>query len=86
MSVAAAVANGSVDSGLGIRAAANALGLDFVPIALERYDLIVPDRHLRDSKVVSVLDLIRSSTSFHAAIMALGGYDLRDCGKVMYEQ
>ena len=43
MSVAAAVANGSVDAGLGIRAAANALTLDFVPIAEERYDLIVPE-------------------------------------------
>jgi putative molybdopterin biosynthesis protein len=86
MSVAAAVANGSVDSGLGIRAAANALGLDFVPIALECYDLIVPGRHLQDSKVVSVLELIRNSTVFHAAITALGGYDLRDCGKVVYEQ
>ncbi len=86
MSIAASVANGSVDAGLGIRAAANALGLDFVPIALERYDLIVPGLHLRDSKVVAVLDLIRTNTLFHAAILALGGYDLRDCGNVMYEQ
>lgn len=86
MSVAAAVANGSIDTGLGIRAAANALDLDFVPVALERYDLIVPALHLHDSKVVSVLELIRTNTVFHDAILALGGYDLRDCGKVMYEQ
>ena len=86
MSVAASVANGSIDTGLGIRAAANALGLDFVPIALERYDLIVPGLHLHDSKVASVLELIRTNTVFHDAILALGGYNLRDCGKVMYEQ
>jgi putative molybdopterin biosynthesis protein len=86
MSIAASVANGSVDTGLGIRAAANALGLDFIPIALERYDLIVPLRHLQDSKVASVLELIRTNTVFHEAILALGGYNLRDCGKVMYEQ
>jgi putative molybdopterin biosynthesis protein len=86
MSVAASVANGSIDTGLGIRAAANALGLDFVPIALERYDLIVPGFHLHDSKVASVLELIRTNTVFHDAIIALGGYNLRDCGKVMYEQ
>jgi putative molybdopterin biosynthesis protein len=86
MSVAASVANGSIDTGLGIRAAANALGLDFVPIALERYDLIVPALHLHDSKVAIVLELIRTNTVFHAAILALGGYNLRDCGKVMYEQ
>jgi putative molybdopterin biosynthesis protein len=86
MSIAASVANGSVDTGLGIRAAANALGLDFIPIALERYDLIVPLRHLQDCKVASVIELIRTNTVFHEAILALGGYNLRDCGKVMYEQ
>jgi putative molybdopterin biosynthesis protein len=86
MSVAASVANGSVDAGLGIRAAANALGLDFVPIAEERYDLIVPGQHLEDSKVATVIELIRTNSDFHAAILDLGGYNLRDCGKVMYEQ
>ncbi len=86
MSVAAAVANGSVDSGMGILAAANALNLDFVPIAEERYDLIIPAKFLEDSKIISVLDLIRTNEDFHKNILALGGYNLRDCGKVMYEQ
>ncbi len=86
MSVAAAVASGSVDTGMGIRAAANALDLDFVPIAEERYDLIVPRQHLADRKVAAILDLIRNDLIFQAAILALGGYNLRDCGKVMYEQ
>lgn len=86
MSIAASVANGSVDAGLGIRAAANALDLDFVPVAEERYDLIVPRVHLEDAKVASVLELIRTNTEFHNAIMALGGYNLRDSGKVMYKQ
>jgi putative molybdopterin biosynthesis protein len=86
MSVAAAIASGSVDTGMGIRAAAVALDLDFVPVAEERYDLIVPGRFLDDAKVASVLSLIRTSTEFHGKIIALGGYELRDCGKVMYEQ
>jgi putative molybdopterin biosynthesis protein len=86
MSIAASVANGSVDAGLGIRAAANALELDFVPIAEERYDLIVPGQHLDDSKVAAVIELIRTNSLFHNAILALGGYNLRDCGKVMYQQ
>lgn len=86
MSIAASVANGSVDAGLGIRAAANALDLDFVPVAEERYDLIVPFIHLEDTKITTVLELIRTNTGFHDAIMALGGYNLRDCGKVMYRQ
>jgi len=86
MSVAAAIASGSVDTGMGIRAAAVALDLDFVPVAEERYDLIVPGRFLDDAKVASVLTLIRTNTEFHKKIVALGGYELRDCGKVMYEQ
>ncbi len=86
MSVAAAVANGSVDAGLGIRAAANALDLDFVTVAEERYDLIVPKQHIDDSKVTAFLNLIRHDKNFHTSILALGGYDLRDCGIVMYEQ
>jgi putative molybdopterin biosynthesis protein len=86
MSVAAAVANGSVDAGLGIRAAANALDLDFVPIAEERYDLIVPSIFLDDTKVNTILELMRESKEFGAAIVALGGYDLRDCGRVIHTQ
>ncbi len=86
MSVAAAIASGSVDTGMGIRAAAVALGLDFVQVAEERYDLIIPKHFLQDSKVASVLDLIRTNKDFHKKIIALGGYELRDCGTVMYEQ
>lgn len=86
MSVAAAVANGSVDTGMGIRAAAVALNLNFVPIAEERYDIIIPTEYIDDPKVTILLDLIRTNSSFHENILALGGYDLRDCGKVMYQQ
>ncbi len=86
MSVAAAVANNSVDAGLGIRAAANALGLGFVPVAEERYDLIIPKTFLEESKVKTVLNLIRTDSIFHETILSLGGYNLRDCGKVLYEQ
>jgi putative molybdopterin biosynthesis protein len=86
MSVAASVANGSVDAGLGILAAANALDLDFVPIAEERYDLIAPTSFQNDTKIKVMLELIRTNTLFHDRIISLGGYDLRDCGKIMYEQ
>ncbi len=86
MSVAASVANGSVDAGLGILAAANALDLDFVSVAEERYDLIVPLSFLHGTKMNVTLELIRTNTDFHESIMTLGGYNLRDCGKIMYEQ
>lgn len=86
MSVAAAVANGSVDAGMGIRAAAMALGLDFVPVAEERYDLIIPTKFENDPKIIKMLELINKDQDLHNNIVALGGYNLRDCGRVLFIQ
>ncbi|MEA3470068.1 MAG: molybdopterin biosynthesis protein [Thermodesulfobacteriota bacterium] len=86
MSVAAAIANGSVDCGMGILAAANALGLAFVPVAEERYDLIIPKQFMDDKKIQALLELIRNSDEFKTLVNSLGGYSLRDSGNVIYEQ
>ena len=86
MTVAQAVASGSVDTGLAIMAAAVALELDFVPVAEERYDLIVPKSYADEPKVRTLLSLIRSSSEFRTIVNSLGGYDLRSCGKILYEQ
>lgn len=85
MSVAASIANGSVDCGMGILAAANALDLDFVPVAEERYDLIIPKQFLNDPKIQALLDIIRTNDAFKKLVDALGGYSLRDSGSIMYE-
>jgi putative molybdopterin biosynthesis protein len=84
MAVAAAVASGSADAGLGIRAAARALGLDFVPVAEERYDLLAGGGYRETPYIQRVLTVIRDP-GFQKDVLALGGYDLRDCGKVMWE-
>lgn len=84
MAVAAAVAGGSADAGLGIRAAAEALGLDFVKALEERYDLCIPRKYYHTSYIQRVLQVIKSS-EFQKEVSSLGGYDLRDCGKVMWE-
>ncbi len=86
MSVAAAIANGSVDCGMGILAAANALKLDFVPVAEERYDLIIPKQFITDKKIETLLEVVRNNNEFKELVLALGGYDLRDSGNIMYEQ
>jgi putative molybdopterin biosynthesis protein len=86
MNVAAAVASGSVDTGMGIRAAALALGLDFVPVAEERYDLIIPEQFITDHRILAALDIIREHKDFRENVLALGGYDLRDSGDVQYSQ
>lgn len=85
MNVAASVLSGTVDAGMGIRAAAQALDLDFIPIAEERFDLIVPTFFIDDARMKAALDLMNND-SFKTRIEELGGYNLRDCGSVMYQQ
>lgn len=81
--VAAAVAAGLADAGLGIRAAARALGLDFVGVAWERYDLCVPAEFWDTPHVQRLLEVM-SDPAFRQEVEALGGYDTSDCGQVMY--
>jgi len=83
--VAAAILGGAADTGLGIRAAAAALGLDFVPLASERYDLAIPAEHAAHPGVQQVL-AAAATDGFRQAVLALGGYDLRDSGRTLYEQ
>ncbi len=79
MAVAVAVLSGKVSTGLGIRAAANALNLDFVPLTEERYDLIIPAEYLELASIQTVLSLITSS-QFSKAVAEKGGYSTRETG------
>lgn len=81
MAVAVEVLSQAADVGLGIQAAARALDLDFIPVVTERYDLIVPSRYFDDEKIQLVFDVIRSR-EFREMAESLGGYDLRDAGKI----
>jgi putative molybdopterin biosynthesis protein len=86
MNVASAVVSNNADTGLAIRAAAVALDLDFIPVAQERYDIILPKEHADNPMVMAFLQTIRENKEFHQTVESLGGYDLRDCGTVMYDQ
>ncbi|RQD73051.1 substrate-binding domain-containing protein, partial [Desulfonatronospira sp. MSAO_Bac3] len=72
----------TADCGLGIKAAAQALGLDFVPLARERYDLLIPADFIQDDKVVQVINLLHSR-DFKAGIESLGGYETTLTGREM---
>src|SRR5665811_2188471 len=80
MAVAAAVAEGRADAGLGLVAAARAYGLGFVPLARERYDLVVPEA-ARDCAQVSLLLGIMARSEFRAMVEELGGYDTSHTGE-----
>ncbi len=81
LAVAAAVASGTADFGLGIRAAANALQLGFVPLTLERYDLVIPREHYASSLLEPLLDLL-SDGGFQAAVAAMPGYRVSRMGQL----
>lgn len=83
MAVAASVAGGSADAGLGILAAANALDLDFIPISQERYDLAVPEEYYNLNPIQKVLRTAVSN-DFKKKVEALGGYDTSKTGSVIY--
>ena len=86
LSVAAAVAGGTADCGLGILAAARALDLDFMPLLTERYDLVIPVRYYESALLAPMLRLIRGpESSFRATIERLGGYETARMGEVIAE-
>lgn len=85
MGVASAVLTGIADTGMGILASAEALGLDFIPLAKERYDLAIPADFVEMPALSAILQIIRQSGEFRTSVEALGGYDISDMGKVMYE-
>lgn len=85
MGVASAVITGIADTGLAILASAKALGLDFIPVAKERYDLAIPREFLETDMLQNILNIIRVDKEFRETVEGLGGYDVSDMGKVMYE-
>ena len=81
LAVAAAVASGMVDAGLGIAAAARALDLDFIPLATEQYDLVLARDVFESELVQPLLDLL-VDPDFRSAAMAMPGYSVTHMGEV----
>ena len=82
LAVAAAVASGAADCGMGILAAAHALELGFVPLDEERYDLVIPTATYESELIAPLLAVIRSP-DFAARVLALGGYATPHLGEVL---
>lgn len=85
MAVGVAVASGLADAGLGVRAAATALGLDFIPVADEEYDLLVDLPFYETERGAALMATIRSD-EFKRAVAALGGYNTARAGEILYKQ
>jgi putative molybdopterin biosynthesis protein len=83
MAVAAAVLSGVADTGLAVLSAAQALQLDFIPVAQERYDLAIPEEFYDTSMMRALLAIIREDREFRDQIVAMGGYDISEMGRVI---
>ena len=85
MDVALEVFSGTADAGIGILAAARMLDLDFIPLATERFDLIIPSENYSTGAVKALREVLNSE-DYKERIAQMGGYETRDTGKIVYER
>jgi len=84
LAVAQAVSMGLVDVGIANRASSVAHGLDFVPLAEERSDLVLPQELSADSRVGRIIDALESR-GFRRELVSLGGYQVSESGHLVEE-
>ena len=82
MAVAALVRSDSADAGMGIRSAALAMKLDFIPVGEEEYDFAVPASYLNIPHIRAFIEIIKSK-EFHEKLKELGGYTWEHAGEVI---
>lgn len=81
-SVAVQIASGSADAGMGIYSAAKLYDLDFIPICIEEYDLIIPD-HAWDTPQVQQMIATMKTEAFKEKLLSLGGYTVENPGEII---
>ncbi|MDF2856910.1 MAG: DNA-binding protein [Neobacillus sp.] len=84
LSTASAVSRGSADVAFGIQSAANHLGLDFIPIAKEQFDLVFRFTNENKQTLKELINYLQSS-SFKNSLTNLVGYDIGELGKTTYK-
>lgn len=84
LSVASAVSSGMADVGIGIEKAAKVVGVDFIPLITERYDLVIL-KTPKNEKLLQIIKEILTSPTFQSEINALGDYDTSKTGSIICE-
>lgn len=82
MAVAAQVAGGEADCGMGVYSAAHAMGLDFIPVGDEEYDFAMRAETLDSPEIHCFLRLL-ASDAFKEKLDELGGYSLEGSGEMI---
>ncbi|WP_251009766.1 MULTISPECIES: helix-turn-helix transcriptional regulator [unclassified Bacillus (in: firmicutes)] len=83
LGAAAHISRGSADAAFGIRCAASQLGLDFIPLTKEQFDLVFRWTPGNKDALIHLIDLIQL-TNFKDSIADLDGYDAEEFGKIIY--
>ena len=83
MAVAAQIASGEADCGMGVYSAAYAMGLDFIPVGDEEYDFAMRPETLELPEIKSFIRLL-ASDEFKAELDKLGGYQADEAGEITY--
>ncbi|MBT2693197.1 helix-turn-helix transcriptional regulator [Bacillus sp. ISL-55] len=83
LGAAAHISRGTADAAFGIRCAASQLGLDFIPLTKEQFDLVFRWTPENKGALRHLADLIQL-TNFKESIADLDGYDAEDFGKIIY--
>lgn len=81
--VGLSVLNGRANVGITSVAASKLLGLDFVSITRERFDMVTDQKTFFSKSVQAFIELLHSR-EFRQNVEKIGGYDLKESGRVLY--
>ncbi|MEH7525682.1 substrate-binding domain-containing protein, partial [Bacillus sp. JJ1503] len=84
LTVAGAIGGEKADIGIGIEKAAKIVGVDFIPLIKERYDLVLLKTDV-NREVIQKIKEILSSNEIKKELGMMGDYDLSETGKVIFE-
>ncbi|MEN6351746.1 MAG: helix-turn-helix transcriptional regulator [Syntrophomonas sp.] len=84
LGVALKIAHGDADFGIGIQSAAQRMGLGFIPLFKERFDLVILQETVERPEWQQILAVLNSN-AFHRAIEQLIGYDTSLTGKIIHD-
>jgi molybdate-binding protein len=80
--VALRILSGEADAGVATRAAARLLGVDFIPLTQERFDIVIAKERFFSPAINALLETV-GSREFRTRIEAVGGYETSDSGRLI---
>lgn len=83
LAVGLVLLGGEADAGIASVAVSHQLGLPFLPLREERFDMVLSQAMYFEKGVQALIDILRSD-AFHTSVRHLGNYDFRDSGKILF--